>query len=79
MATVSISLPDEMKEWLDERLKNSRYATADDYVRDLIRRDHDKRAALVEALIEGEESGTSDRSVREIAGAARSKLLHGKS
>jgi hypothetical protein len=31
MATVSISLPDEMKEWLDERLKNSRYATADDY------------------------------------------------
>jgi antitoxin ParD1/3/4 len=79
MATVSVSLPDEMKEWLDERVKNSRYATAGDYVRDLIRRDHDERAALVKALAEGEQSGTSQRSVREIAAAARLKLLHGKS
>ena len=44
MATVSLSLPDEMKEWLDERVKNSRYATASDYMRDLIRRDHDERS-----------------------------------
>jgi antitoxin ParD1/3/4 len=79
MATVSLSLPDEMKEWLDERVKNSRYATASDYVRDLIRRDHDERAALVRALVEGEQSGTSQRSVREIAAAARLKLLQGKS
>jgi antitoxin ParD1/3/4 len=79
MATVSLSLPDEMKEWLDERVKNSRYATASDYMRDLIRRDHDERAALVTALVEGEQRGTSQRSVREIAAAARLKLLHGKS
>jgi antitoxin ParD1/3/4 len=76
MARVSVSLPDEMKEWLDERVKNSRYATAGHYVRDLIRRDHDERAALIQALIEGEQSGTSPRNVRQIIAAAKSKLLH---
>jgi hypothetical protein len=67
-----------MKEWLDERVKNSN-ATAGHYVRDLIRRDHDERAALIQALIEGEQSGTSPRNVRQIIAAAKSKLLHDKS
>lgn len=78
MARVSISLPDEMKEWLDERAKNSRHATVGHYVRDLIRRGHDERAAPIQALLAGEQSGTSPRSVREIAAAAKSKLPYGK-
>ena len=63
MATMNVSLPDPLKEWVEDRVRSGRYANASDYVRDLIRRDQEKRDALVRALIEGEESGTSRRSV----------------
>lgn len=77
MATMNVSLPDRLKDWVEKRVKSGRYANASDYVRDLIRRDQDRREALVQALIEGEKSGTSKRSVKEIAAAARSKIEHG--
>jgi antitoxin ParD1/3/4 len=74
MATMNVSLPDPMREWVEDRIKSGRYANASDYVRDLIRRDQERRDALVRALIEGEKSGTSKRSVREIIAAAKAKL-----
>ena len=78
MATMNVSLPEPMKDWVEDRVKSGRYANASDYVRDLIRRDQERREALVEALIEGEKSGTSRRSVREIAADTRSKLSRGE-
>ena len=39
MATMNISLPDEMKEWAESRTAGGQYANVSDYVRDLIRRD----------------------------------------
>jgi antitoxin ParD1/3/4 len=78
MATMNVSLPDPLKEWVEDRVKTGRYANASDYVRDLIRRDQEKRDALVRALIEGEESGTSRRSVRDIAADTRAKLDRGE-
>ena len=39
MATMTISLPDPMKEWIETRIKQGEYASASDYVRDLVRRD----------------------------------------
>jgi antitoxin ParD1/3/4 len=77
MANMNVSLPDQMKDWVEERIKDGGYATVSDYLRELIRRDQEQRDALVRALIEGEESGTSGRTVREIAAAAKSKLLNG--
>lgn len=59
MATMNISLPDQMKEWIEECVQSGRYANASDYVRDLIRRDHIKLVELRQALIEGENSGPS--------------------
>lgn len=59
MATMNISLPDQMKEWIEECVQSGRYANASDYVRDLIRRDQIKLAKLRQALIEGENSGPS--------------------
>lgn len=44
----------------------------------LIRRDHEQREALVSALIEGEQSGSSPRTVQEIAAAAKAKLSNGR-
>ena len=59
MATMNISLPDQMKAWVEECVMSGRYASASDYVRDLVRKDHIKLEQLRQALIEGENSGPS--------------------
>ncbi|MEA2061952.1 MAG: type II toxin-antitoxin system ParD family antitoxin [Thermodesulfobacteriota bacterium] len=57
MATMNISLPDQMKKWVEECVQNGPYSNSSDYVRDLIRQDHMKLKQLRQALIEGENSG----------------------
>lgn len=49
MATMNVSLPDPMKEWVEQQTKGGRYSNASDYVRDLIRRDQE-RAAKIAAM-----------------------------
>lgn len=48
MSTMNISLPDPMKNWVEEQAKTGRYANSSDYVRDLIRRDRARREAIAE-------------------------------
>lgn len=43
MATMTVSLPDAMKDWIEAQIRRGEYASASDYVRDLIRRDRDRR------------------------------------
>lgn len=57
MATMNISLPDQMRSWVEDSVESGRYANASDYVRDLIRRDYMRLQELREALIAGEQSG----------------------
>ena len=38
MATMNVSLPDPMKDWVEAQTRTGRYSNASDYVRDLIRR-----------------------------------------
>jgi len=66
MATLNVSLPDPMRDWVDAQVTGGEYANASDYIRDLIRHDQRQREALKLALIEGEQSGTSSRKVRDI-------------
>lgn len=66
MATMNVSLPNTMKEWAENQAQSGRYGNVSDYMRDLIRRDQDHRYAIVEALIAGENSGESNRSVADI-------------
>jgi antitoxin ParD1/3/4 len=66
MATMNISLPEPVAEWIKERVRSGQYANASDYIRELIRDDRERREQLVRALVEGEESGLSRRSVRDI-------------
>jgi antitoxin ParD1/3/4 len=69
MATMNVSLPDLMKDWVEAKISAGQYSSASDYVRDLIRRDqhyHEKLEALRLALIEGEKSGLSERTIDEI-------------
>lgn len=67
MATLNVSMPDAMREWIDAQIEAGEYANASDYVRDLIRHDQRERDRIRLALIEGEKSGRSDRSVTDIA------------
>ena len=73
MATMNISLPQQMKDWVEAQTADGKYANSSDYVRDLIRRDAEKRAkiAAMEAKIEeGLASGVSDKSVDEVMAEA---------
>lgn len=60
MATMNISIPDPMKNWVQTQIDEGKYASSSDYVRDLIRKDQeqkDKLAALQAAITLGIESG----------------------
>jgi antitoxin ParD1/3/4 len=76
MATMNISLPDRMKEWVESRSEDGRYANSSDYVRDLIRRDQEraeKIAAMQAKITEGINSGISPHSISEIFDMARAE------
>lgn len=45
MATMNISLPDQMKEWVERRAASGRYSNSSDVLRDLIREAQDREAA----------------------------------
>ena len=44
MASMNVSLPDLMRDWVQSRIETGRYASVSDYVRDLIRRDQSANA-----------------------------------
>jgi antitoxin ParD1/3/4 len=73
MATMNVSLPDPMKEWVEAQAETGRYANASDYVRDLIRKDQersDKIAAMQRLVDEGLRSGVGNRSLEELFATA---------
>ncbi len=74
MATMNVSLPDAMKDWVEAQAQSGRYGNASDYVRDLIRHDQERRdkIAHMQTLVdEALESGISEKSVAEILIQAR--------
>jgi antitoxin ParD1/3/4 len=81
MATMNVSLPDPMKDWVEAQAATGRYSNASDYVRDLIRRDQERVAKLAELqqlIAEGLESGVSDRSITEVLEAARRRVRNAR-
>ena len=66
MATMNVSLPVPLREWVETQVGSGEYANASDYVRDLIRQDQRQRELLKLALAEAEESGVSGRKVTDI-------------
>ena len=77
MATMNVSLPDPMREWVETQIESGEYASSSDYVRDLIRQDQRKQKLLQRALTEGVNSGQSPRTVEDIMDAAQKKLTDG--
>lgn len=77
MATMNISLPDAMRDWVERQLETGLYANNSDYVRDLIRKDQqraEKQAVLQQAITAGLESGNSgELNMQAIKQRARAK------
>jgi len=71
MATVrkTISFTAQHEAWIKARIASGDYASDSEYVRDLIRRDqqeNEKFQKLKAAIVEGLESGKSNRGVKDI-------------
>jgi antitoxin ParD1/3/4 len=81
MATMNVSLPDPMKDWVEAQARSGRYSNASDYVRDLIRRDQERASKLAELqrlIDEGLASGVSGRSMGEVLQEARTRAGVGR-
>ena len=69
MATMNVSLPDPMKNWVEKQAQSGQYSNVSDYVRDLIRHDQE-RAEKVERMqvfvTEALESGPGQHSMEEL-------------
>lgn len=55
MGTMNISLPDTLREFVEDQVANAGYGTSSEYVRALIRRDQD-RLRLRAMLLDGAQS-----------------------
>ncbi|GJD95083.1 type II toxin-antitoxin system ParD family antitoxin [Methylobacterium iners] len=77
MATMTVSLPGPMKDWVEQQIETGAYASSSDYVRDLIRRDRERRDQamtldeLRQLVADARASGESDESVGAIFDRAK--------
>ena len=77
MATMNISLPDQMKSWVEEQTRSGRYGNSSDVVRDLIRREQvkaEKIAHWQRLVDEARASGLSDRTMEDIRADAKARI-----
>ena len=80
MSRLTISMPDQMNDWVESQINSGRYGNVSEYFRDLVRRDQERRDNAVNELRvlvdRAEASGISDRSLEEIREAARTEARH---
>jgi antitoxin ParD1/3/4 len=57
--TMNVSLPKDLKKWVDDQVKAGGYGTTSEYLRDMLRRarEREARRAIDQKLIEALESG----------------------
>ncbi|MBB3928697.1 antitoxin ParD1/3/4 [Sphingobium jiangsuense] len=71
---MNVSFPDAMKEWVEGQAATGKCSNASDYVRDLIRRDQERRekiAAMQTMVDESLASGIGPSSMEDIRKEAR--------
>jgi antitoxin ParD1/3/4 len=77
MATMNISLPKKMKDWVEKRASEGSYANSSDYVRDLIREDEERQQVydeIMQAAEAGLTSGFSERTPQQIVDATLAEI-----
>jgi antitoxin ParD1/3/4 len=74
MASMNVSLPDPMRDWVEQQTNSGRYDNASEYVRDLIRHDQDRTSKIeaMQVLIDEAMAGDdTQETLAEIHQAAR--------
>jgi antitoxin ParD1/3/4 len=70
MSNLSVSMPPALKQWVEQRRSQGRYASAADYVRDLVRRDQENAEEdvrwLKAMMDEGLASGMIDAEPEDV-------------
>lgn len=79
MSTIrkTITLTEKLNAFVKAQTESGDYGNDSEYIRDLIRRDFTrktKREAIRQALIEAEQSATSDRTPQQIMEAVEQRL-----
>ena len=81
MTTMNVSLPDQMKDWIETRIDAGQYHNVSEYIRDLIRRDqsdHEKALAFRAAIDYGRGSGIEQRPFKTVIKAAKASARKAK-
>ncbi|MEP2153449.1 MAG: type II toxin-antitoxin system ParD family antitoxin [Roseobacter sp.] len=77
MMRKTITIPNAMEEWIKAQIAEGSYGNDSEYVRDLIRRDQERKSSVkqLQALIdEGLSSGISPHSVSDIMQRVESRM-----
>lgn len=78
MATMTISLPDAMKDWVEAQAATGRFGNSNDVVLDLIRREQvrvDKITNMQRMVDEALEGDVSDLTAEDVFAEARRRVL----
>lgn len=76
MQRKTITVTEQQESWIKSQIKSGKYGNDSEYLRDLIRQDQEhkeKIALLITALIEGEKSGVSQRTMSDILDDAKKR------
>ena len=77
MTTMNISLPDSLKAYVDTLVQTEGYGTSSEYMRELIRRDQDKRQFKAHLLV-GMRSGVEGAMDADFFTSLRKRVAQGK-
>jgi antitoxin ParD1/3/4 len=77
VAILNVSVPDQMKAYIDERLKGGDFSTTSEYVRSLVREDQQRRIRerIDALLLQGLDSGEPVEVTDEYLQSKRAELL----
>lgn len=77
MQTMNISLPDQLKDFVDDQVGSGRYSSVSEYVRDLIRDDEKRKAQerLETLLLDGIQGGEATEMARQDWNDIRAEAL----
>lgn len=73
MSTMNISLPDSLKQFVDQQVTTAGYGTSSEYVRELIRHDQE-RTQLRNLLLQGAQSASTGLADEQYFADLRSSI-----
>ena len=77
MATMNISLPEQMKAWVEAQTADGRYSNSSDVIRDIIRRaqEREEKIAKFQQIVDdARASGVSHRTMEQIRDEALARF-----